>query len=212
MACSARAVAIACTAAAAPESVVMHGTPPRERRLADRVAVRARVAALRRVDHEIAAATADEVDDRRLAVGCLAELPHRLDLDPRGRERGCRPLGRIELEAETDERGGDRHGLLVVGLADGDEHGTGTRQPPPRGPLGLVERSREVGRARHHLTGRAHLRTEDRIAAGKRANGSTAALTLHCRGGRSGGSPSSAIVARVRGGRPPSRAPRRSPC
>ena len=30
---------------------------------------------------------------------------------------------------------------------------------------------------------------------GKRANGSTAALTLHCRGGRSGGSPSSEIVA-----------------
>src|SRR6185503_3330258 len=50
--------------------------PPRERRLADRVAVRARVATLRRVDHEIAAAAADEVDDRRLAVGCLAELTH----------------------------------------------------------------------------------------------------------------------------------------
>ena len=30
---------------------------------------------------------------------------------------------------------------------------------------------------------------------GKRANGSTAALTLHCRGGRSGGSPSSEILA-----------------
>ncbi len=138
---------------------------PRERRLADRVAVRARVAALRRVDHEIAAAAADEVDDRRLAVGRLAELPHRLDLDSRGGERGRRPLGRVELEAEPDERRGDRHGLLVVGLADGDEDGAGARQPPPRGPLGLVERGREVGGARHHLTGRAHLRAEHRIAA-----------------------------------------------
>ena len=37
---SLRALAIACTAAAAPESVVMHGTRLHERGLADRVAVR----------------------------------------------------------------------------------------------------------------------------------------------------------------------------
>src|SRR5262245_64534935 len=60
----------------------------RERGLADRVAVRACVAALRRVDDEIAAAPADQVDDRRLTVLRLAELPHRLDVDPRSRERG----------------------------------------------------------------------------------------------------------------------------
>src|SRR5690349_837794 len=45
---------------------------PRERRLADGIAVGARVAALRRVDHEVAAAASDEIHDRRLALGCLA--------------------------------------------------------------------------------------------------------------------------------------------
>ena len=75
------------------------------------------------------------------------------------------PSVAYELEAEADERGRDRHRLLVVGLADGDEDGARARQPPSGRPLGLVERGREVGGARHHLAGRAHLRSEDRIAA-----------------------------------------------
>src|SRR3954452_18892656 len=39
-----------------------------ERGFADQVAVRARTVALRRVDHEVAAAAADEVDDGRAAA------------------------------------------------------------------------------------------------------------------------------------------------
>ena len=49
-----------------------------ERGLADQVAVRSGAVALRRVDHEVAAAAADEVDDRR-AAAVLDHLAHALD-------------------------------------------------------------------------------------------------------------------------------------
>src|SRR5205085_452276 len=57
-----------------------------ERGLANRVAVGARVATFRRVDHEVAATTPDEIDHPRLAVCRLAELPHRPGGDPGRRE------------------------------------------------------------------------------------------------------------------------------
>src|SRR4051794_5111783 len=52
-----------------------------ERGLADQVAVRARAVSLRRVDHEVAAAAADEVDDGG-AAAVLDHLPHALDVEP----------------------------------------------------------------------------------------------------------------------------------
>ena len=84
---SARAFAIACTAAAAPEIVVMQGTRALERSLADAVAVCAGAGALRRVDDQVAAAVADEVDDGLLVVVGVGDLRHLPHLEPGGAER-----------------------------------------------------------------------------------------------------------------------------
>src|SRR5439155_20778435 len=67
------------------------------RRLADRVAVRTRTGALRRVDDEIAAATADEVDDRR-ADAFLGHAAHTLDVETRGLKGRRGPFGGNEPE------------------------------------------------------------------------------------------------------------------
>ena len=58
--------------------------PRDERRLADQVAVRPRTGALRRVDDEVAAALADQVDDCRLALLGARDLADLLDLEPGG--------------------------------------------------------------------------------------------------------------------------------
>ncbi len=55
----------------------------------------------------------------------------------------------------------------LVGIAYREEDGTAHGQRPARGPFGLREGRREVGRARHHLAGRPHLGAEHRIRAGE---------------------------------------------
>src|SRR5579859_5410076 len=143
-----------------------------ERGLADGVAVRPRVATLGSVDHEVATAAPDEVDDRRLVVGRLTQLPHRLDGDPGGDQRRRGSFGRVELEPEADERRGDRRPAARSALSSAVERSAALAITSP------------VERISGPSTG---------SLPGKRANGRTAAFTLHCRGGRSGGSPSSGM-------------------
>ena len=137
-----------------------------ERRLADQVAVAARAGALWGVDDEVAASAADQVDDRG-GVALLGDLAHPLDRQSGGSERLGRPAGREQAEAEARERGRDRHGGGLVGVANGEEDGALGRQRPSRGPLGLGEGCGEVGGGGHHLAGRAHLGAQNRIAPGE---------------------------------------------
>ena len=65
--------------------------------------------------------------------------------------------GRDEVEAEPDERVGDRNDRLLVRVADGDERRPARRQGATGGALGLRERGREVSRRRHHLPRGPHL-------------------------------------------------------
>ena len=137
-----------------------------ERGLADAIAVPTRSAALGEVDDEVAAAAPDQVDDRRLLPG-LAHLADALDGQAGGGEREGRAVGRDQREAEAGERGGHGNDGRLVGVADREERRPAGGQWPAGGPLRLRERGREVGRRRHHLTGRAHLGAEHRIAAGE---------------------------------------------
>ncbi len=95
-----------------------------ERRLADEVAVRTcRARLLRRVDHEIAATAADEVDDRGVIAGSSRRpSPQRLHVDACIGEGRGRSRRRHELEAEPGQRGGDRDDRALVRVTHGDEH------------------------------------------------------------------------------------------
>ena len=139
-----------------------------ERRLADEVAVRAgRARLLRRVDHEVAAAAADEVDDRGVTAGSLGDLRRHLHVDARVGEGGGRSRRRDEPEAEPRQRGGDRDDRALVGVTHGDEHRARPRQRPSRGSLRLAERAGEVVGGGHHLARGAHLRAEHGVGAGE---------------------------------------------
>src|SRR5581483_1280285 len=94
---------------------------PRERRLANRISVRAGVPALGRVDDEIAAAAADEIDDGELVAVRLAQLAHRFHGKARTGERRRRALGRVQAEAEAGERRRDRDGGALLDRSDGEE-------------------------------------------------------------------------------------------
>ena len=56
---------------------------------------------------------------------------------------------------------------VLVGVAHGEERGPGGRERPAGGALRLRERGRQVGGARHHLAGGAHLRPEHGVGAGE---------------------------------------------
>ena len=132
-----------------------------ERRLADEVAVGARAAPGRRVDDEVAPPAADEIDDRR-PLPRFGHLADALDRNAGGGERrggaGCG----AKREAEPGEAPAELDGGRLVGVAHREERDPRVRQRPAGGALGLGERGREVGRARHHLAGRAHLRARAR--------------------------------------------------
>src|SRR5439155_14766068 len=102
----------------------------------DRVAVRTRTGALRRVDDEIAAATADEVDDRR-ADAFLGHAAHTLDVETRGLKGRRGPFGGNEPEAKPGERRRYRHQGCLVRVAHREEYRAGVRQPPSRRALCL---------------------------------------------------------------------------
>src|SRR5579862_1666616 len=138
----------------------------RQRGLANRISVRARVASLGRVYDEIAPAAPDEIDDGELVAVGLAELADRLDVEPGTGERRRGSFRRVQTEAETRERRRDRHRCLLLGRADGEEYRSLVRQRAAGCALRLGERGRQIGGARHHLAGRSHLVTEDRVAAG----------------------------------------------
>ena len=84
-----------------------------ERRLPDQVAVAASLGSLRRVHDEVAAPTADQVDDGRHA-STLGDLRHRLDLEAGCRERFGRARGGHQREAEVGEGCRDRDGGRLV--------------------------------------------------------------------------------------------------
>src|SRR5205823_392545 len=142
------------------------GDAGQECRLADQVAVRARARALRRVDDEVAAPAADEVDHARVlaVLGHLADVLHG---QSRGGQRVRRAGGCDQLEAERVQRtrDGDDGGLVLV--ADGEERRALGRQAAAGGALRLGKGGRQVGGAGHHLAGRAHLRAEHRVRAGE---------------------------------------------
>ncbi len=75
--------------------------------------------------------------------------------------------GGEEREPERGQPAGELHGGVLVRVADGEERAPASRQRPPGGALGLGEGGREVGRARHHFAGRAHLRAEHGVGAGE---------------------------------------------
>src|SRR5581483_5856319 len=101
-----------------------------ERGLADRVSVRACIAALGGVDDEVAAPAADEVDDGELVAVRLAQLAHGLDVETCTGQCGGGSLGRVQPEAEAGERGGDRDRGLLLRRPDREEHRALVRQPP----------------------------------------------------------------------------------
>ena len=128
--------------------------------LADRVAVAARVTALRRVHDEVDAAAADELDDRLALVDTL-------DRDVRQLECGRGSGGCDELEAVGCKCTRDSEDSNLVGIADAQERAAAGGKLAAGGALGPGESGREVGAARHHLPGRAHLGAEHRVGAGE---------------------------------------------
>ena len=78
-----------------------------------------------------------------------------------------RAAGGDELEAQAREGRADRDGCLFVDVANREEGRPSRRQRSPGGPLGLRERSGQVGGGGHHLARRAHLGTEHRVGAGE---------------------------------------------
>ena len=167
--------------------VVTHGHPRGQRGLADPVAVAARAAALRRVDDEVAAAAADEVDHARGLAG-LPHLAHALDGEPGGGERGGGPGRGDDAEAELGQR--RRRPARAPALSASRTErkavpAVGSGRPAARSALASA-----VGKS----AALAITSPVERISGpstgslpGKRANGSTAALTLTSAGGRSGG-------------------------
>ena len=155
-----------------------------ERGFADQVAVRAGSRALRRVDDEVAAPAADEVDDRLLARRGVGDLRHLAHLEPRRPQRPTRSVGGHELEAEPGERGRDRHDARLVGVADGEEGGACGRKRPAGGSLRLGEGGRQVACAGHHLACRAHLGPEHGVRAGEAGKRQHRRLHAHLRGPR----------------------------
>ena len=77
------------------------------------------------------------------------------------------PSVATQLEPELRERAGDRDDRDLVGVANGQERAPAGRERAAGGALGLGERGREVGGARHHLARRAHLGPEHRVGAGE---------------------------------------------
>ena len=131
-----------------------------------------------------------------LVADRLAQLAHGLDLEPGAGERRRRSLRREQLEAEA------RASVAAIGTAARFSAGRIERNTAPeRGSVRPAARSAfasAVGRS----AALAITSPVERISGpstgslpGKRANGSTAAFTLHCCGGRSGGKPRSAMRA-----------------
>ena len=86
------------TAANAPGNVVMQGTPGRDGRRADVVAVRARSSSERCVDHEVDPAVADHARD---VVRVFTDLRHPLHGDPCAAQHSRRATGGDEAEPEV---------------------------------------------------------------------------------------------------------------
>ena len=135
-----------------------------------------------RVHDEVAAAAADEVDDRRLCRPPRPSPPCSTSR-PGGLERPRRPAGGDELEPEPGERSGDRHDRGLVGVAHREERRaarSAAAAPPPAPP----SRTRWAGRRRTPSPRRSSASPARAPGSlpGKRANGRTAALTLTCAG------------------------------
>ena len=144
------------------------------------VAVRARAPPVRRVDDEIAAPPADEVDDGRPRLPPPPTLRTRVTGRPgrrervarsrpsrRGRSRGSRAGGRGRRRPSLSGSRTERNAVPAFG------------QRPPGRPLGLGERGRKVGRrSPSPRPSSASPGPSTGSAPGKRAKGKTAAFTL----------------------------------
>ena len=137
-----------------------------------------------RVDDEIAASGSDRVDDG-------VALRNRRDVEAERLEDRGRARRREQVEAELGQRLRDGPRSPACRARAPRESGAARRQRPPGRPLGLCERGRRSAAL-------AITSPVERISGpstgsepGKRANGSTAALTLTSSGRRSSGSSSS---------------------
>ena len=152
---------------------------------ADLVAVGAGAGAGRRVDHQVAAPLADQVDDVRRALADLVDRRHR-HAHRGDRLRGA--AGRDHLEAEVVEAGRELGRRRLVGVGDGDEDGALGRQRrrrPPPGPCRRRSGSRRRSPSPRRCSSSPGPSTES--APAKRAKGSTASLTLTWPAGRRSG-------------------------
>ena len=109
----------------------------------------------------------DEVDDGR-AVAPLGHLAHVLDGDPRGGERMGRARGRDERGSRASRATpatSTAAGLSASRTERKAVPSVGSGRPAARSAF--AKRRREIGGARHHLAGRAHLGAEHRVGAGE---------------------------------------------
>ena len=168
---SARAPAIASTAARATASVVMHGHARDHGGLADRVAVAAGVPALRRVDDEVDAAAADELDDRVALLDALDRDARRARARPpsrssrRGRSRAPASACATGTTATLSASRTLRNARPPVGSGRPAARSAFANAVAKSAPLAITS---PVERISGPSTG---------SAPGKRTNGSTAAFT-----------------------------------
>ena len=101
----------------------------------------------------------------------LSDLRHRVHRDTVAREELRRPGRRVDREAEVGEAADRQHDRALVAVADADEQVARARQPRVRRLFRLRERHAERTIDPHHLAGRFHLRSEQRVDAGEPAEG-----------------------------------------
>ena len=194
---------MALTAAAAPVSVVMHGTS---------CIIAARRTARSSKNDSRPSGVLTIRSTLRLTISSamfgrpFVHLEDDVDVEAVRAQVGGRAARGDQLEPELREIAGDRHQVRLVVVVDADERRAALRQPLTDRQLRLGERDAEAARPAHHFAGRLHLRPENRVDAREADERKHRALDEHARRLR-GRSSARARRACVR----PSPSPRPSP-